>query len=270
MLMMRLTLLFTLLAHVSSANAHDLDRIRSLPGLGELGDSHFSGYLSVQNLRVFYYYIPHPSQTAPLVAWMNGGPGSSSVMGMFLELGPYLLNNRSTNSDGTYTLLRNPYAWSLESSLLVWEQPAGVGYSRCLGKCEVWNDTSAAEANVAVLHAFYAKFPAERIRDLWISGESYAGVYIPMLSELIMSHNQARSTSEAEKIKLRGIVVGNGCVGYDALGGCGKDSLNLFVTTLEQGAPGVDREVLANARIACGAELSAGLLLTMPVPMAQP
>lgn len=42
----------------------------------------------------------------PVVLWMNGGPGCSSMEGLMAELGPY-----PVNPDGK-TLRENPYAWN--------------------------------------------------------------------------------------------------------------------------------------------------------------
>ena len=115
---------------------------------------------------------------------MNGGPGASSLMGFFTELGPFLLNDRSrppptlpsSGDDTGWRLFPNQYSWSTVASLLVWEQPAGVGFSRCVdgggggGKAvpcsAVWDDTTSAAANVALLHSFFAAMPSERRRPL--------------------------------------------------------------------------------------------------------
>ena len=266
-----LLLACVLIAATLAAPAHQ--RVTALPGvdISASNASHFAGYLRVQadvntTTDTFYYFVEHADPAAPLLVWMNGGPGASSLMGFFTELGPLLLNSRSFpehSAGGGWQPLSNPYAWSTEANLLVWEQPAGVGFSRCIGStpCPIWNDTSSAAANLQVLRAFYKAFPEHSQRDLVIAGESYAGVYVPLLAKQVHEHNAREEEKEgaaATTVPLRGIMVGNGCVGYGVQGGCGLDSLDLLVTVLEQGAPGVNRGVLAAARAACKGELDTG------------
>ena len=278
--------LWLLLVLSESHGCMEGHRVRHLPGadLTESNASHFSGYLEVSShhadLNIFYYYTKHNDATAPLLVWMNGGPGASSLMGLFTELGPLLLNSRSlpaNNADGKWNLLQNPYSWSSNASLLVWEQPAGVGFSRCKpDPCtQPWNDTSSAEANLEFLLEFYRAFPSELRREVYISGESYGGVYVPLLAERVHKHNQIAATDagSAPPIKLMGIAVGNGCVGWTQKGGCGLDAMDLLVTAMEQGAPGVSRSVLSRVRTDCEAgelvsgkqptELSAACLVAM-------
>jgi hypothetical protein len=154
-----------------------------LPGV-PLGDTAaFSAGLldvvsPVGHLSVFHTFVASKDPTAPLIVWMNGGPGASSLMGFFTELGPLLLNLQSFNdSTAAWTPFSNPYAWSTVGALLAWEQPAGVGFSRCLAGCPTqWNDTTSAAGNLAILRAFYAAHPSERSRTLIIAGESYGGI----------------------------------------------------------------------------------------------
>ena len=252
------------LGSVLALAAAESQRVTSLPGVGAINGTHFAGNITVpyasSNLTVFYYLAQHEDLSAPLIVWMNGGPGASSLMGLFTELGPYLINERSVRADGGWALEANPHAWSAVGSLLVWEQPAGVGFSACDtddGACGfVWDDDSSADANLAFLVAFFDMFPAERERALYITGESYGGIYVPVLAARVAAHNLV--ARDDARIALRGIAVGNGCVGYGVAGGCGLDALELFVTSLEQASPDADRATLAAARAACDGELDVG------------
>lgn len=79
--------------------------------------------LLVQNTgehRVHYTLVESERSPAddPLVLWLNGGPGSSSLIGLFQELGPVVVA-------GDSTLVRNPYAWSRVANVLFLESPTG-------------------------------------------------------------------------------------------------------------------------------------------------
>ncbi|KAJ6700156.1 SERINE PROTEASE FAMILY S10 SERINE CARBOXYPEPTIDASE [Salix purpurea] len=88
----------------------------------------FSGYITVdekQRRSLFYYFVEAETSPAskPLVLWLNGGPGCSSVgAGAFVEHGPF----RPTTGN---SLVRNEYSWNKEANMLYLESPAGVGFS---------------------------------------------------------------------------------------------------------------------------------------------
>lgn len=90
------------------------DRITSLPGQpANIGFSQYSGYVTVNataGRALFYWLTEAPdsiTSTAPLVLWLNGGPGCSSIAyGASEEIGPFRIR-----PDGK-TLYMNPYAWN--------------------------------------------------------------------------------------------------------------------------------------------------------------
>jgi len=150
----------------------------------------------------------------PLVLWLNGGPGSSSILGMLMEMGPLLINS-------TGGLMRNPYAWTKQANVLVLESPGGVGFSYCAamqanGSCSNTDDSTARAARAALQDFFATKFPELRELPFFITGESYAGVYIPTLAAEILAH--------APEIKLTGIAAGDPCTDVDEQ----KDSMNML------------------------------------------
>lgn len=205
--------------------APDGDLVTSLPGFPEQHPFKvYSGYLDVpgpvagySSLHIHYQF--HTSQKTPsqdpVVTWHQGGPGGSSLYGQYGEMGYF---NVAMDTNGSLTYHVNPNAWNNVANMLYLESPAGsndpIGFSWCEidGKipnvCH-WNDTSQAEAYAHTLKAFYAAFPEFSSNDLYISGESYAGQYVPNIAHYIVTQMET-------EIPLKGILVGNGCWGGDA------------------------------------------------------
>ncbi|CAJ0569097.1 unnamed protein product, partial [Mesorhabditis spiculigera] len=188
----------------------DQDRIDAsqLPGLTFTPTFQmYSGYLDAsKGNHLFYWYVESQNQpsTDPIVLWLNGGPGCSSLGGFFQELGP--LRN---NPDGT-TLFENIYAWNKYANVLFLEAPRGVGFSYRSNDVDpdtMYNDTYTANDNVLGLASFFQKFTDLQNRPFYITGESYGGVYIPTLTDALIKGIQAGTYSY---IKLAGVAIGNG------------------------------------------------------------
>ncbi|CAK9185850.1 unnamed protein product [Ilex paraguariensis] len=185
------------------------DKIDALPGQPEGVDfDQYAGYVTVDptaGRALFYYFVesPHNSSSKPLVLWLNGGPGCSSLgYGAMEELGPFRVN-----SDGQ-TLFRNDYAWNEVANVLFLESPAGVGfsYSNTTSDYEKTGDKSTAEDSYTFLINWLERFPKYKTRDLFITGESYAGHYVPQLAYTILSRN---NNTNQTIINLKGIAIGN-------------------------------------------------------------
>lgn len=85
-----------------------------------------SGYVDVTaNEHIFFWFFEARNAdptTAPLTTWINGGPGTSSMVGLFQEMGPC-----SIDEDGN--AVNNPYSWTNASNLLFIDQPVQTGFS---------------------------------------------------------------------------------------------------------------------------------------------
>ncbi|KAI0598269.1 alpha/beta-hydrolase [Biscogniauxia sp. FL1348] len=71
----------------------------------------------------FWYFKSQDSpEDSPLVIWMNGGPGGSSLFGLFTENGPCSINE-------DIAPVTNPWSWNTNYSLLYVDQPVQTGFS---------------------------------------------------------------------------------------------------------------------------------------------
>ncbi|KAK8214785.1 hypothetical protein M8818_002368 [Zalaria obscura] len=99
----------------------------------------YTGYLNVppnklgsiqQNysLNTFFWFVEarQNPETAPLTIWLSGGPGSSSMIGLFQETGPCEVIQQMDGSYGTQPRL---WGWDRMSNVLFIDQPAQVGFS---------------------------------------------------------------------------------------------------------------------------------------------
>ncbi|KAJ2997111.1 hypothetical protein HDV02_005852 [Globomyces sp. JEL0801] len=170
--------------------------------------SKYSGYLDTPNDEHFFFWFfesrSNPS-IDPLLLWLNGGPGCSSMIGLLMELGPCRVN--SGGNDTTF----HPLAWNSNSSLLFLDQPVNVGFSYS-NTAKVSTTLQSSEAVYKFLQLFYKAFNEYQHLDFHISGESYAGHYIPSIGRYIYDENQKikQFQSDAIYIPLSSLAIGNG------------------------------------------------------------
>ncbi|KAJ0889850.1 putative carboxypeptidase D [Helianthus annuus] len=183
----------------------EADRIDKLPGQPVADFEQYAGYVTVDaeaGRALFYYFAESPqnSSTKPLVLWLNGGPGCSSFgYGAMEELGPFRVN-----SDGK-TLYRNDYAWNSVANVIFLESPAGVGFSYSNRSSDyTTGDKQTAKDSYTFLVNWLNRFPQYKTRDFFITGESYAGHYVPQLASLIVAENKKTNQTV---INLKGIAV---------------------------------------------------------------
>lgn len=155
----------------------------------------------------FWFFESRNSpSTAPLAAWFNGGPGCSSMIGLFQENGPCMFKN------GASTPSLNPYSWNNYANMLYIDQPIGTGFS--YGTNQVSSTVTAAPFVWTFLQAFYAAFPQYKSRDFGIFTESYGGHYGPQFASYIQSQNAkiAAGTATGEPINLVALGINNGWI----------------------------------------------------------
>jgi len=220
------------------------DRIEVLPGWdGELPSRMYSGFIDAGSaseggvdytMHENYFFVEaegdKPTEK-PVLVWTNGGPGASSYFGLFVELGPFYLSGDSLRENETSVpkLFYNEYAWTKVANILIINSPPPVGYSYCEpsgpsgdgNSCGTWDDSKTAKHNAIYLENWLKAFPEFGSTEWFIVGESYAGVYVPTLVRELLNNP---SSKVAPLIK--GMGIGDGCVGSDVL--CGGNGPGPF------------------------------------------
>ncbi|KAL6906462.1 hypothetical protein ACP4OV_004063 [Aristida adscensionis] len=189
----------------------ELDRVMSLPGQPSYtsGFKQYSGYVTTdENLgkALFYWFIEATDtpDEKPLVLWLNGGPGCSSIgFGQAQELGPFRVKKDVAE------LELNSYAWNQAADLLFLDSPAGVGFSYTNTSFEKDppGDNSTAHGSYTFLVRWFQRFPQHKAKEFYIAGESYAGHYVPQLANVIVEEN--KKASKENYINFKGFLIGN-------------------------------------------------------------
>ncbi|XP_042497450.1 serine carboxypeptidase-like 25 [Macadamia integrifolia] len=195
----------------------EADRIIKLPGQPKVSFQQYSGYVTVNKTagRALFYWLTEAIQpdSKPLVLWLNGGPGCSSIgYGASEEIGPFKIKKNGTG------LYLNNLSWNTVANLLFLESPAIVGfsYTNTSSDLHTSGDSRTAKEALEFIIRWLDRFPHYKQREIYLAGESYAGHYVPQLAKEIMTYN----SRSKYPIKLKGIMVGNAVMDnyYDNLG----------------------------------------------------
>ncbi|KAL5211792.1 hypothetical protein ABZP36_022639 [Zizania latifolia] len=192
-----------------AARQQEADRVTTLPGQPAVKFAQYAGYVTVNETHgraLFYWFFEATAAAAkkPLVLWLNGGPGCSSIgYGEAEELGPFLVQK------GKPELKWNPYSWNREANLMFLESPVGVGFSYTNTSSDLQHlgDKITADDAYIFLLNWFKRFPQYKSHDFYIAGESYAGHYVPQLSEKIFDGNKLGP--KENHINFKGFMIGN-------------------------------------------------------------
>lgn len=172
----------------------------------------YSGFVKVDEATDshLYYWLFRDEElddNAPLILWLNGGPGASSQIGNLMENGPLRLVKNEAGATEVHSL--TGISWTAVGNMLFLDQPVGVGYS--YGNLNYTSEEQVRKYTLKFLQGFYIKHPEMVGRDFHITGESYGGKYQPNIADAILEHNK-NATNDDEKIPLKTLIVGNGFV----------------------------------------------------------
>ncbi|KAI7899375.1 Alpha/Beta hydrolase protein [Cokeromyces recurvatus] len=163
-----------------------------------------SGYFELPDGKNFFFWFFESSKDYPLVLWLNGGPGCSSMLGLLMGIGPCYVNNQGNE------LVSNPYAWTNKANIIYLDQPIDSGYSYHNNHSFHVVDTQTASIDVYVfLQLFFREFSEFAKSDFHIAGESYAGHYLPAIATTINEEN-LKENHYHPSIQLKSLMIGNG------------------------------------------------------------
>jgi carboxypeptidase D len=213
------------IARETSAVSAEDHLVTSLPGLDTASflSKQYAGLLPVDGSdKSFLFYwlfeADEKPEDKPLVIWMNGGPGCSSMDGLFLELGPLRVD--PGGKAGADRVSVNPHGWHHAANILFLDQPVGTGFAYTKSSAYCRTDQQINDHFYYFLKEFFRLHPQytrapegvgaagpATTRPLYLAGESHAGHYIPYMAEDLLRRNAdgARTLT----VDLRGAALGN-------------------------------------------------------------
>ncbi|XP_019085095.1 PREDICTED: serine carboxypeptidase-like 9 isoform X1 [Camelina sativa] len=215
---MNLTLKFLLLLlFVLSQHADSGSIVKFLPGFeGPLPFELETGYIGIgkkEEEQLFYYFIKSENnpEEDPLLLWLEGGPGSSSLNGLLMEIGPVALKSEVYN--GTVpSLVSTTYSWTKMASIIFLDQPVGAGFSYSRTPLNKTTDTNEVKIIYEFLQKWLSKHPQYLSNPFYATGSSYAGMIVPALVDKISKGNYICCNPP---INIQGYVLGNPMTHYD-------------------------------------------------------
>ncbi|KAJ7818241.1 serine carboxypeptidase [Mycena olivaceomarginata] len=168
----------------------------------------YTGYIDIQARHIFFYFFEsrNDPDTDDVIFWTNGGPGCSSSMGLFMELG-------SISANGTTTTM-HPESWNSNSNIFFVDQPIGVGFSYADYGETVGTTEEAAKDMAAFVFIFFEHFSKFKGRAFHMAGESYGGRYIPVFAAEVYDQNTKLAEAGLTPINLTSVMIGNGITDF--------------------------------------------------------
>lgn len=175
----------------------------------EMNIENYAGYLTVNkeyNSNMFFWFFPAKvdQQNAPVVLWLQGGPGASSLFGLFTENGPFGITKK-------LKLIPRKYSWHLNHNLIYIDNPVGTGFSFTENDAGyAKNEDDVGQNLLLALQQFFVLFPNLQKNNFFVTGESYGGKYVPAIGHAILHDSQRADDPKKPKVNLKGLAIGNG------------------------------------------------------------
>ena len=143
---------------------------------------------TIHSHNLFYWFFRHSDKNAPVVIWLNGGPGATSMFGLFLENGPIRVKKSGPGIDDFVITSPEQGSWADTYNMIYIDQPVGTGFS--YGDNYLTDMQEGADEFLTFLREFYLKYPELKANRLFLTGESYAGKYLPLFTTKVLEWNE--------------------------------------------------------------------------------
>ncbi|THH31031.1 hypothetical protein EUX98_g3169 [Antrodiella citrinella] len=199
------------LVHLQAFPEHQLRITNTRSTLCDTSVKQHSGYLDISDGRhLFFWFFEsrHDPQDAPLMLWLNGGPGCSSIAsGLLFENGPCFV------AEGGNSTVRNAHSWNEAVNIIYLDEPVGTGYSYASDGSKVDTLADLTIDVYAFLVMFLEKWPQYATAPFHLAAESWGGHYGPHIASYIHEKNQEfiyYPREDAFYINLASLIIANG------------------------------------------------------------
>lgn len=178
----------------------------------DIGES-YAGTLSINSNssspnQLYFWFFPstNPAASDEITVWLNGGPGCSSLDGLLQENGPFLWQS------GTYAPQPNPFSFVNLTNVVYIDQPIGTGFSPAAkgAPAKINSEVDVSRDFAGFWKNFMTTFNMTG-RSVYLTGESYAGQYIPYIANYFLDQNNT------DYYNVKGIQINDPSIGVDAV-----------------------------------------------------
>ncbi|WCJ42207.1 serine carboxypeptidase-like 6 [Euphorbia peplus] len=203
---------YVLVLLLLSCLASSKNVVTELPGFdGELPFYLETGYIGVGESnasQLFYYFVESQRNPAldPLMLWLTGGPGCSVLSAFFYESGPVTFNYANYNGS-LPSLHLNPFAWTQGINIIYVDAPVGTGFSYSTTDENYYiDDIGSSNQTYEFLRKWLIEHPEYSTNQLYIGGDSYSGIPLPIIVTKILEGNEV---GLEPMMNLKGYILGN-------------------------------------------------------------
>ncbi|KAI3695612.1 hypothetical protein L1987_78611 [Smallanthus sonchifolius] len=186
---------FLLFILLSTAVVASQTIVKTLPGYpGQLPFKLETGYIGVgedEAVQLFYYFVESEGnpEEDPLIIWLAGGPGCGTLRAFFYEIGPMQIQY-GNYMDNVPALQLDPNSWTKVANVIYLDAPTLTGYSYTKTSEAVRSsDTASASQTAEFMRKFVRDHPKFLKNPMYITGISYSGIVIPMITEELYKGN---------------------------------------------------------------------------------